>query len=81
MKYSSEEVVDRFKEFYEAYPDVSEPKYKKLIDKMKMEGKSSLYINFDDIIDFDFDSSRTTFEGARTNLSSTKCSFKGSLWC
>jgi len=55
MKYSHEEVVDRFKEFYEAYPDVSEPKYKKLIDKMKMEGKSSLYINFDDIIDFDFD--------------------------
>jgi len=55
MKLNYEEVVDRFKEFYEAYPDVSEPKYKKLIDKMKMEGKSSLDINFDDVIDFDFD--------------------------
>ncbi|HNZ59868.1 MAG TPA: minichromosome maintenance protein MCM [Methanofastidiosum sp.] len=55
MKLNYEEVVDRFKEFYEAYPDVSEPKYKKLIDKMKIEGKSSLDINFDDVIDFDFD--------------------------
>ena len=55
MKYNYEEVVDRFKEFYEAYPDVSEPKYKKLIDRMKIEGKGSLYIDFDDIIDFDFD--------------------------
>ena len=55
MKLNYEEVVDRFKEFYETYPDVSEPKYKKLIDKMKIEGKSSLDINFDDIIDFDFE--------------------------
>ena len=36
--------MDRFKEFYETYPDVSEPKYKKLIDKMKIEGKSSLIL-------------------------------------
>lgn len=55
MKLTYDEVVERFKEFYEAYPDVSEPKYKKQIDKMKLEGKSSLYISFDDIIDFDFD--------------------------
>lgn len=54
MKLTYEEIVDRFEELYEAYPDVSEPKYKKLIDKMKIEGKTSLFINFDDIIEFDF---------------------------
>ncbi|KYC53990.1 MAG: Minichromosome maintenance protein MCM [Candidatus Methanofastidiosum methylothiophilum] len=55
MKLSYEEIEDKFKELFESYPDVSEPKYKKIIDKMKLEGKLSIYINFDDIIDFNFD--------------------------
>ena len=76
MKYSHEEVVDRFKEFYEAYPDVSEPKYKKLIDKMKMEGKSSLYINFDDIIDFDFDLSEQLLKEPEQILSGPSVALK-----
>jgi replicative DNA helicase Mcm len=69
MKLSYEEIVDRFKELYEAYPDVSEPKYKKLIDKMKIEGKSSLFINFDDIIDFDFDLSEQLLNSPEEVLS------------
>lgn len=55
MKYSYEELVSRFKDFIQTYPDVGEPKYLKPFENMVMEGKKSLYVDFDDIITFDND--------------------------
>lgn len=55
MKYSSDEVIEKFTYFLQTYPDVADPKYLKDIHEMYSSDKKSLCIDFDDIIDFDDD--------------------------
>lgn len=49
-------ISDRFKEFLSTYPEGADPpKYKKIINQLYCEGLYSLEVNYDDIIDFDYD--------------------------
>jgi DNA replicative helicase MCM subunit Mcm2 (Cdc46/Mcm family)/intein/homing endonuclease len=55
VKYSNDELIERFKDFFQTYPDVADPKYQKEIRDMHSSDKKSILINFDDIINFDDD--------------------------
>jgi len=53
MEIEYEDILNRFRDFFLAYPDVSNPKYKTYIDEMKTTEKKSLDIDCDDILDYD----------------------------
>lgn len=60
MKYSHDECVDKFKSFLQTFhssntTDPSKPKYYKLIDDMISDGRQSLCVDFDDILEADPD--------------------------
>lgn len=44
MEIEYEDILNRFRDFFLAYPDVSNPKYKTYIDEMKTTEKKNLLI-------------------------------------
>ncbi|MCK4433739.1 MAG: minichromosome maintenance protein MCM, partial [Methanomicrobia archaeon] len=53
MEIEYEDILNRFRDFFLAYPNVSNPKYKKPIDEMKITEKKSLDVDCEDILDYD----------------------------
>ncbi|MBN1785490.1 MAG: minichromosome maintenance protein MCM [Candidatus Methanofastidiosa archaeon] len=48
-------IITGFRDFFETYPDIAFPKYKTIIEEMRLEEKSSLHVDCDDLIAFDQD--------------------------
>jgi len=55
VKYSNDELIEKFTSFLQSFRDVAEPKYHPLIDEMHSKGEVSLEVDFDDLIEFDPD--------------------------
>jgi len=55
LKYNYEELIEKFKDFVQIYPDVNEPKYLPSFNSLGLSGGKSLFVDFNDIIDYDND--------------------------
>ena len=53
MEIEYEDVLNRFRDFFLSYPDVSAPRYKENIDEMKVSEKKSLEVDCEDLLDYD----------------------------
>jgi len=55
MAVDFDSIISGFRDFFETYPDVSFPKYKKKIEDMRSNDTHSLVVDCDDLITYDQD--------------------------
>lgn len=64
MKFSLDEIEKIFTDFIDQYPTVEKPKYLKIVDSLKCSDEVSLYVDFKDLQNFNFDFTEDLLEKA-----------------